>query len=93
MTYRINLYRENFGKFFFQYMLFFIQKVLILFNIKGFIMTYLFRFIIDIVAILTLFYVGMTLIFTPEKANITYYAFVILMCSFIGYRYIKGKYK
>jgi len=56
-------------------------------------MTYLFRFIIDIVAILTLFYVGMTLIFTPEKANITYYAFVILMCSIIGYRYIKGKYK
>ena len=71
--------------------MFFIQKVLILFNIKGFIMTYMVKFLVNIVTILTLFYVGITLLVTPEKANFSYYVFVIVMSTYLGYRYIKSK--
>ena len=85
------LYRENFRKFFSQDFLVFIQKVLILFNIKGFIMTYMIKFVVNIIAIFTLFFVGMTLLFAPEKANFSYYVFVILMSTYLGYNYIKKR--
>ena len=54
-------------------------------------MLYLLKFIVNVVAIITLFYVGITLLVTPEKANFSYYVFVIVMSTYLGYRYIKSK--
>jgi len=54
-------------------------------------MTYMVKFLVNIVTILTLFYVGITLLVTPEKANFSYYIFVILISCIIWYRYIKDK--
>ena len=54
-------------------------------------MKYALRFIINIVSILCLFYVGITLIVTPEKADITYYLFVILMLAAILYENYRRK--
>lgn len=54
-------------------------------------MLYLLKFIVNVVAIITLFYVGITLLFTPEKANFSYYIFVALMSIVIYHTYIKKK--
>lgn len=48
-------------------------------------MKYMLRFVVNIITILALFYVGITLLFTPEKANLSYYLFVILMLLVILY--------
>mgnify|MGYP003312831386 FL=1 len=48
-------------------------------------MKYAIRFIISIIAIISLFYVGITLIITPEQADITHYLFVICMLAAILY--------
>lgn len=53
-------------------------------------MIYLFKFIVNIIAIVTLFYVGITLLVTPEKANLSYYIFVLLMSCLLLYNYKKG---
>jgi|9_EtaG_2_1085328.scaffolds.fasta_scaffold00096_28 hypothetical protein len=50
-------------------------------------------FIINIIMIISLFYVGFTLILNPSAANWTYYGFVIAMLSMIGYGYYKDKYR
>ena len=68
-------------------MLFHTKKVLILnINTKGYIMKYAIRFIISIIAIISLFYVGVTLIITPEQADITHYLFVVCMLAAILYQ-------
>ena len=54
-------------------------------------MTYMIKFVVNIIAIFTLFFVGMTLLFAPEKANFSYYVFVILMSTYLGYNYIKKR--
>lgn len=58
-------------------------------NLK--VMKYMLRFVINIVCILCLFYVGITLIATPEKANFSYYIFVVLMLAAILYENYRKK--
>ena len=54
-------------------------------------MKYMLRFVVNIVCILCLFYVGITLIATPEKANFSYYIFVVLMLAAILYENYRKK--
>lgn len=54
-------------------------------------MKYMLRFVINIVCILCLFYAGITLIVTPEKANFSYYIFVVLMLAAILYENYRKK--
>ena len=58
-------------------------------NLK--VMKYMLRFVVNIVCILCLFYVGITLIVTPEKANFSYYIFVVLMLAAILYENYRKK--
>ena len=48
-------------------------------------------FIINVMMIIALFYVGFTLLFNPSAANWTYFAFVGVMLAMIGYGNYKNK--